>query len=67
MKLGEKIIDYNNDFKFFMTTKLSNPHYPPEICVKVTLLNFMVTPEGLEDQMLNIVIKIEEPLKVNIL
>jgi len=24
----------------------------------------MVTPEGLEDQMLNIVIKIEEPLKV---
>jgi len=35
MKLGEKIIDYSNDFKFFMTTKLSNPHYPPEICVKV--------------------------------
>lgn len=46
-----------------MTTKLSNPHYTPEICVKVTLLNFMVTPEGLEDQMLNIVVKIEEPKK----
>ncbi len=47
--MGEKIIDYSNDFKFFMTTKMANPHYTPEICVKVTLLNFMVTLEGLED------------------
>ena len=61
--MGEKILDFSNDFRFYMTTKLSNPHYPPEICVKVTLLNFMVTPEGLEDQMLNIVVKIEEPNK----
>ena len=70
LKMGEKIIDYAPAFKLYMTTKLSNPHYPPEICVKVThlnqvtLLNFMVTPEGLEDQMLNIVVKIEEPKKV---
>ena len=46
-----------------MTTKLARPHYPPEICVKVTMLNFQVTLEGLEDQMLNIVVKIEEPAK----
>ncbi len=63
MKFGERLIDYDENFRFFMTSKLSNPHYPPEICVKVTLLNFMVTPDGLEDQMLNIVIKIEEPNK----
>ena len=63
--MGEKIIDYSPNFKLYMTTKLPNPHYPPEICVKVTLLNFMVTPEGLEDQMLNIVVKTEEPKKVN--
>jgi len=44
-----------------MTTKLSNPHYSPETTVQVTLLNFMVTSEGLEDQMLNIVVKKEEP------
>jgi len=73
-KLGEKILDYHKGFRFFLTTKLSNPHYPPEICLKVntdifilnfkvTILNFMVTPEGLEDQMLNIVIKLEEPNK----
>lgn len=46
-----------------MTTKMARPHYPPEICVKVTLLNFQVTFEGLEDQMLNIVVQIEEPAK----
>ena len=68
--MGEKVIDYNNDFRFFMTTKIANPHYPPEICVKVkyfniqvTLVNFMITMEGLDDQMLNIVIKIEEQSK----
>lgn len=63
LKMGEKLIDYGNDFRFYMTTKLSRPHYTPEICVKVTLLNFVVTPDGLEDQMLNIVVKIEEPIK----
>lgn len=40
MKFGEKMIEYCSDFKFFMTTKLPRPHYPPEICVKVTMLNF---------------------------
>jgi Fe-S-cluster containining protein len=38
--------------KFYMTTKLRNPHYLPELQVKVTLLNFMITPAGLEDQVL---------------
>lgn len=56
MKFGEKLIDYSKDFMFYMTTKHPKPHYPPEICVKVTLLNFQVTVEGLEDQMLNIVV-----------
>lgn len=46
-----------------MTTKLGKPHYSPEICVKVTLLNFQVTLEGLDDQMLNIIVKMEEPIK----
>lgn len=39
-------------FKFFMTTTLPNPHYPPEIFVKVTVINFAITPSGLEEQML---------------
>jgi len=33
----------------------------PEVCIKVTLLNFTVTPQGLEDQLLVEVIKVEKP------
>lgn len=40
---------FNEKFKFFMTTTLPNPHYPPETFVKVTIINFAITPTGLED------------------
>ena len=52
IRLGDKIIEYSKDFKLFITTKLRNPHYLPEISTKVTLLNFMITSEGLQDQLL---------------
>ena len=48
IRLGVDNIDYDEDFKLYMTTKLPNPHYLPEICIKVTLINFTVTFEGLE-------------------
>jgi dynein heavy chain len=44
-----------------MTTKLANPHYPPEVCIKVTLINFTVTMQGLEEQLLNDVVLKEKP------
>jgi dynein heavy chain len=44
-----------------MTTKLPNPHYPPEVCIKVTLINFTVTFEGLEEQLLGDVVIKEKP------
>lgn len=61
MKFGENIIEYSKDFRFYITTKLRNPHYLPEISVKVTLLNFMITPLGLQDQLLSIVAAKEKP------
>lgn len=54
MKIGDNVIPYHPDFKFYLTTKLPNPHYAPEQSVKLTLLNFTVTMEGLEDQLLGI-------------
>ena len=40
LKFFKKKIDFSTDFRFYMTTKLPRPHYTPEICVKVTMLNF---------------------------
>uniref|UniRef100_T1GP73 AAA+ ATPase domain-containing protein n=1 Tax=Megaselia scalaris TaxID=36166 RepID=T1GP73_MEGSC len=61
IKLGDTIIEYNNAFKFYITTKLRNPHYLPEVAVKVTLLNFMITSQGLQDQVLGITVARERP------
>lgn len=65
IKLGDKAIDYAKDFRFYITTKFSRPHYSPEVCVKVTMLNFMVTESGLTDQMLNMVVYNEDPNRMN--
>lgn len=61
LKLGEAIVEYSPDFKFYITTKLRNPHFLPELSTKVTIVNFMITPEGLEDQLLCIVAAKERP------
>lgn len=62
IRLGDNTIEYDPNFRLYMTTKLRNPHYPPETCVKVNLLNFMATEEGLQDQMLGIAVAKEEPV-----
>lgn len=61
LKLGDNVLEYSFDFRFYVTTRLRNPHYLPEIAVKVTLLNFMITPQGLQDQLLGIVVARERP------
>ena len=61
IRLGDSTVEYSENFRFYITTKLRNPHYLPEISVKVTLLNFMITPEGLQDQLLGIVVSQERP------
>jgi dynein heavy chain len=61
LKLGDKSVQWNEDFKLFMTTTLPNPHYSPETSVKVSILNFAITPSGLEEQMLNNFVQLEMP------
>lgn len=61
IKLGDKEIDYADEFRFYVTTKLNNPHYTPEVSTKVTLVNFAVKMQGLEDQLLGEVVRQEEP------
>ena len=45
----------------YIATESRNPQFPPEIAVKVTLINFMITPEGLQDQLLGILAAEEKP------
>ena len=61
IRLGDSTIEYDKNFRLYITTKLRNPHYPPELCVKVNLLNFMATADGLQDQMLGRVVAMEQP------
>ena len=46
IKLGDKEIEYNEQFRFYITTKLSNPHYTPEISTKAIIVNFAVKEQG---------------------
>ena len=61
VKLGDKEVDYSAGFKLYLQTKLSNPHYPPEIQAETTLINFAVTEDGLEDQLLALTVAKERP------
>lgn len=46
----------NSTFRFYLTTKLANPNYSPEVCARVSVIDFTVTQRGLEDQLLSLVI-----------
>lgn len=61
IKIGDKEVEYNSSFRLILHTKLANPHYKPEIQAQTTLINFTVTRDGLEDQLLAEVVKAERP------
>ncbi|XP_017768545.1 PREDICTED: dynein heavy chain 1, axonemal-like [Nicrophorus vespilloides] len=61
LKIGDSIVPYNDDFQLYITTKLANPHYTPEVSVKVQLVNFTLVPSGLQDQLLALVVLQERP------
>lgn len=61
IRLGDAVVPYSSDFRLYLTSSLPNPHYPPEVQVKVSLLNFTITPQGLEDQLLGAFVVTELP------
>ncbi|CAK8676513.1 unnamed protein product [Clavelina lepadiformis] len=61
IKIGDKECEFHPSFRLILHTKLANPHYQPELQAQCTLINFTVTREGLEDQLLANVVGMERP------
>lgn len=61
IKIGDKEVEYHSRFRMIIQTKLANPHYKPEMQAQATLINFTVTRDGLEDQLLAEVVATERP------
>jgi len=61
IELGGDPVDYDDSFKLYLQTKLSNPHFRPEVAAQCTIINFIVTEKGLEDQLLAMVVNVERP------
>ena len=55
------MIEWDENFRLFFTTKLANPHYSPEIMGKTMIINYGVTMDGLANQLLNVVVANERP------
>ncbi|XP_068007753.1 dynein axonemal heavy chain 9 [Melanerpes formicivorus] len=61
LRLGDKECDFNPSFRLILHTKLPNPHFPPELQAQCTLIDFSVSREGLEEQLLATVVSMERP------
>ena len=61
ISFGEKDIPYDRHFQLYLTSKHSNPHFLPEICIMLNVINFAVTFDALEEQLLVEVIVKEKP------
>lgn len=55
-RFGGEETSFDPAFQLYLQTKLSNPHYKPEVAAQCTIINFIATERGLEDQLLSKVI-----------
>jgi dynein heavy chain len=61
VRIGDKAVDIDEKFRLYVTTKLTNPHFMPDMFVKVSIVNFIVTQAALEAQQLSQVVSLERP------
>jgi len=58
--VGGSQFDFSNQFQMFMTCRLPNPSFSPELSAKTTIIDFTVTQKGLEQQLLGRVLSKEQ-------
>ncbi|KAK3100036.1 hypothetical protein FSP39_013759 [Pinctada imbricata] len=61
VQIGEKTIDYNEEFRLFLTTRNPAPEIPPDAFSVITEVNFTTTRAGLTGQLLAATIQNEKP------
>ncbi|NXA12552.1 DYHC2 protein, partial [Sapayoa aenigma] len=61
IQIGEKMVDYNEEFRLFLSTRNPNPFIPPDTSSVVTEVNFTTTASGLRGQLLALTIQHEKP------
>ncbi|XP_012938795.1 cytoplasmic dynein 1 heavy chain 1 [Aplysia californica] len=61
ISLGDQDIDLSPSFTIFLTTRDPNVEFAPDLCSRVTFVNFTVTRSSLQSQCLNQVLKAERP------
>lgn len=54
VQIGDKVIDYNEDFRLFLATRNPTPVIPPDAISVVTEVNFTTTRAGLRGQVINL-------------
>uniref|UniRef100_A0A8C1IQN2 Dynein cytoplasmic 2 heavy chain 1 n=1 Tax=Cyprinus carpio TaxID=7962 RepID=A0A8C1IQN2_CYPCA len=61
VQIGDKVIDYNEDFRLFLATRNPSPFIPPDAKSVITEVNFTTTRAGLRGQLLALTIQQEKP------
>ena len=61
VQIGEKMVDYNENFRIFMLTRNPFVSIPPNAAALISVINYTVTRSGLEGQLLSIIINYEQP------
>lgn len=56
VKVGDKEVDFNNAFRMYITTKMANPSYTPEIYARASIIDFTVTMKGKTEVWLIIIV-----------
>jgi len=61
ISLGDQDIDLSPSFCIFLSTRDPSIEFPPDICSRVTFVNFTITKSSLQSQCLHQVLKAERP------
>uniref|UniRef100_M3XYI9 Dynein axonemal heavy chain 14 n=1 Tax=Mustela putorius furo TaxID=9669 RepID=M3XYI9_MUSPF len=65
IRIDDSEIEYNSKFRLYISTEINNPHFPPPVYNFVTMINFTLTFQSLQDQLLSTILTQEVPYLEN--